>query len=74
MRSIKKSTTTTTGNSAKYMTTAHAHDMNYAITQPINKHDAYTVPLEPKLGLVVTNHIREFYTFDYYFYCYYYYY
>ena len=55
----------TTGNSAKYMTTAHAHDTNCPITQPINKHDAYTVPLEPKLGLVVTNHVREFYSFDY---------
>ena len=57
-------------NSAKYMTTMHAHDTNYPITQPIDKHDTYTVPL----GLVVTNHIREFYTFDYHYYYYYYYY
>ena len=61
-------------NSAKYMTTMHAHDTNYPITQPIDKHDTYTVPLELKLGLVVTNHIREFYTFDYHYYYYYYYY
>ena len=61
-------------NSAKYMTTMHAHDTNYPITQPIDKHDTYTVPLELKLGLVVTNHIREFYAFDYHYYYYYYYY
>ena len=58
----------------KHMATAHAYDTNYPITQPINKHDAYTLPLEPKLGLVVTNHVREFYTFDYYYDYYYYYY
>ena len=57
-------------NSAKNMTKMHVHDTNYPITQPIDKHDTYTVPL----GLVVTNHIREFYTFDYHYYYYYYYY
>ena len=41
-------------------------------THTLDKHDTYTVPLEPKLGLVVTN--REFYTFDYYYYYYYYHY
>ena len=40
---------------------AHAHDANYSITQPIYKHDAYTVLFVFKLGLVVTNHICEFY-------------
>ena len=40
-------TTTATGNSAKYMTTANAHDTNYPITQLINKHATYTVPVEP---------------------------
>ena len=48
---VFKKTRTTTGNSVKYMTTAHAHDTNCQITHPINKHDVYTVPLEPKLGL-----------------------
>ena len=37
----------TTGNSAKYTTTANAHDTNYPITQLINKHATYTVPMEP---------------------------
>ena len=58
----KKTTTTTTGNSAKSMTTVHAHGTNYLITQLINKHAAYTDSVEPKLGLVVTNHIREFHS------------
>ena len=45
---------------------AHAHDTNHSITQPIYKHDAYTVLFVSKLGLVVTNHICEFYSFNYY--------
>lgn len=44
---------------------AHAHDANYSITQPINKHNAYTVLFVSKLELVVTNHICEFYSFNY---------
>ena len=47
----------------------HLNNFN---THTIDKHDTYTVPLEPKLGLVVTN--REFYTFDYFYYYYYHYY
>ena len=47
------------------------------MTQPINKHDAHTFLLVPKLGPVMTNHVREFYSFGYYYhyyyYCYYYY-
>ena len=56
------------------MTTVHAHGTNYLITQLINKHAAYTDSVEPKLGLVVTNHIREFHSSDYYYYYHYYYY
>ena len=51
------------GNSAKYTTTAHAHDADYLITQPINKHDTYPVLFVFKLGLVGTNHVCEFYSF-----------
>ena len=58
----------------KYTTTAHAHDANDPITQSIHKHDFYTVLLVPRLGLVVTNHVCELYSFDCYYYYYYYYY
>lgn len=34
----------------KYTTSAHAHDTNYSITQPMNKHDECTVLLVPKIG------------------------
>ena len=61
-----------TGNSAEYITTAHAQDKNYPITQPINKHDAYSVLILPKFGLVVTNQVLELHSFKYL--CYYYYY
>ena len=45
---VKKKTTT--DNSVKYTTSTHAHDTNYSITQPMNKHDECTVLLVPKLG------------------------
>ena len=54
----------------KYTTTARAHGANNPITQFIYKHDSYTVLLVPKLGLVVTNDVREFYSFDHYYYYY----
>lgn len=31
----------------------------------IYKYDAYTVLFVPKLGLVVTNHVHEFYSFNF---------
>ena len=34
----------------KYTTSAHAHDTNCSITQPMNKHDECTVLLVPKIG------------------------
>ena len=77
MRFIKNKKKKTIGNSVKYTITAHAHDANYPITQSIHKHDSYTILLVPKVGLVVTNHVREFYIFDdddYYYYYYYYHY
>ena len=41
------------------------HMTRTIVTQPINMHDAHTVLLVPKLGPVMTNHVREFYSIDY---------